>query len=331
MKVIISGEVVDTLGSDVWKLHQLLIYACEGRHAVFFDSPAAQARCLETFDPATRVAYARALDLTARASTSLSADVATVRVDVVTRPLWEDPVAVLPLNEAVAMLREPLGVLVENAANDWSFLLGVMRPSERKRLQDAVSNGWVEPLHGGGSDLPAQLQARLQSPHRGLRTFVMFDSDRRHPDELQPEWKPEHSESCQGFEAEMVARSELPSRYWMLSRRFIESYMPEVELRGGAARIANAGTIDAFYRMNRDERWYFNMKKGFEGDEKIENKHRCRNLYATIDASDRVALHKGFGRQLAERYALERPDEFDWDPEARLEASKVIPRLMRLL
>jgi hypothetical protein len=331
VRVIIFEDALNAPGIETWQLHELLIFACSGRHVVSFDSPATRNRCLQTFDPQARADYERVMGLNARAAGTLPADVATVHVRATASPHWEDPVAVLPVADALALLRERLGILVENAANDWSFLLGIMRASDRDRLRRAVDQDWAVALHGGGGTLNAQLRARLAVPKQSLRTFVMFDSDRRHPDELNPAWTPSYPETCDAVEIEALTRAQMPHRYWMLQRRSIESYMPEPELRGEASRIANRDTSDAFYRMTRDERWYFNMKKGFAGDEPAENNHRRRNLYASINASDHAALYKGFGRQLAEHYAHATAREFDWDAEARREAAAVIPRLMRLL
>lgn len=328
MKVIVSGDVLGDPAISVWKLHQLFSHACEGRHVLAFDPPKALDSWLDARDPQTRAAYAQAIRLATRAVAVLPADVATVRVEPTVSPRWEDPVAVLPLDDALEILSEPLGILVEDADNDWAFLLGIMRTSERNRIKAAVTKRWAEPLHGGGSGIKSRLEARLKHHAKRFRTFLMFDSDRRHPDELDPSWKPQGKEGCEGYEVEQMARRSLPERYWMLRRRFIESYMPEAELRNGASVIASRDTVDAFYKMSQIERWYYNMKKGFEGDAPKENKDRRRELYKTADEK---ALWRGFGKGLADRYlqALER--EFDWDPEAREEASLALSRLLRLL
>jgi hypothetical protein len=254
-----------------------------------------------------------------------------VRIEVDSAPRWDDPEAVLPLDSALAVLREPLGILIENADNDWSFLLGLMRPSERGRLSNAVTKSWAEPLHGGGGTLPRRLTARCAIPQKALRTFALFDSDRRHPDELDVNWKPQNQENCQGYLTEQAVRSALPDRYWMLERRFIESYMPRAELPLGASPVTHPDAVDAFFRMTPDERWYFNMKHGFRGDEPQENKHRRRALYAAVSPDDQKALHTGFGRQLADHYSHATTREFDWDIDARREATEALPRLMRLL
>lgn len=336
MRVIVSGDVLDDAASEVWELHELLGFACRDRHAVFFDPPSALEKCLATFEQSSRIIYERAISLAARKASTFPADVATIRIEVTMSSRWEDPLAVLPLREALAVLREPLGILLENADNDWNFLRGIMRRSERERMQRAVDEGWAAPLHGGGDTLQKQLEARLEVPRKGLRTFVMFDSDRLHPDELANTWTPvrpgHRPAACKAFEWEKLTRSKLPFRYWMLQRRFIESYIPKSELSKGASDKTPSGAVDAFYRMSRDARWYFNMKNGFDGDSKRHDKDRCLELYKLIIATpDHDLLKKGFGENLAEHYAESTIREFDWDPDALHEASTAIPRLMRLL
>ena len=43
MKVVVSAKVVAAITgtADARKLHQLLAYACDGRHTVFFEEPTA--------------------------------------------------------------------------------------------------------------------------------------------------------------------------------------------------------------------------------------------------------------------------------------------------
>lgn len=333
MKVEVSKAVVTSaIGSqDLMKLHQLLIFACEGRHVVLFDSHDALNACLNTFEPGCRSIYGSLLAQMGRSAAHLPADVATIRIDNDVPESWNDPLAILSLDRAVVTLAEPLGILVENAENDWFFLLGIMRPSERRKMICAVKKGWVRPLHGGGSNLESELPRRLASPEKGLRTFLLFDSDRRHPEELDPAWAPTAPEACQGFNVQKLLPSELKSRHWMLKRRFIESYMPEIEMKKAVSANIHSDAVNAFFRMGVNARWYFNMKKGFKGDDPVENRHRCRDLYDNVNAADRDALNVGFGRTLADQYQQALFTEFNWDAEARQEALVSLPMLMRLL
>lgn len=239
-------------------------------------------------------------------------------------------------------LEQPeLGILVENADNDWSFLLGVLRvvlrAPELSRMDRAVKERWAVPLHGGGDTLGARLNARLEDVATRLRTFVMFDSDRLHPEEFAPSWTPERPGqrpvACEAFHWELRAQAALPDRYWRLQRRFIESYMPKDELAHGAARGTHADAVEAFLRMNRDQRWHFNMKKGFQGDSRRDDWERCRDLYDSLNErpEDRRALEKGFGGTLADLYQEALTRAFAWDAEAQEEASTVKRKLLGLL
>ncbi len=178
------------------------------------------------------------------------------------------------------------------------------------------------------------MDARLSVPEKGLRTFVMFDSDRLHPDEFEDTWTPERPghrpAACQAFEWEQITRARLTSRYWMLRRRFIESYMPKTELPLAAEADTHPDAIDVFHRMSQDQRWYFNMKKGFGGDARRHDVDRRRDLFPQ-DLIDCEPLQRGFGEKLADHYSQATKSEFDWDPEARREAAEALPRLMRLL
>jgi hypothetical protein len=259
----------------------------------------------------------------------LPANVATIHIEQTAVPRWEDPLAILPLDDALAVLSEPLGIVVENAANDWSFLLGTMRPSEKARVVRAVDLRWVEPIHAGGATMKALLQARLAGRGRGLRTFAMFDSDRRHPRELEAAWAPVPPQACQGYEIEQFGKAHIPNRFWMLARRSIESYIPRRRLEGVPG--ANAAATAAFYDMAKDARWYFNMKRGFHGDDVPENAGRSLDLYDEVGADARQCLANGFGRSVANEYSAAIVESFDWDADCLAEVSSVMPRLMRLL
>lgn len=207
-----------------------------------------------------------------------------------------------------------------------------MRPSERRRVLDSVSKRWAQPVHGGGATLYKVLEKRLESSPIGLRTFVMFDSDRMHPDELLDGWttvRPgKRPAGCQAYKWEQLTKRDLPKRYWMLQRRFIESYMPHIELE---KVDVNLDITSAFCRMSQKQRKYFNMKDGFSQDKNRDDKERCGNLYSTLSVEDRDTLQRGFGPKLANHYVNAGLYEFNWDDDARIEADRALPNLMRLL
>lgn len=337
MKVIVSGEVISTISvtNDVWKLHELLVLACQGRHTVFVDPPTSLTTWLASLDPLSQSSFTSAIDFCARQATTFPPDAATIHIVQSGITAWADPVATLKLDDALEVLRESLGVFVENSENDWHFLCKIMRPSERKRIENAVRKGWVTPLHGGGSTLLAQVESRTQNLSKALRTFVLFDSDRLHPDECAKDWMPirpgKPRATCQAYEWEQVFQLKLTKRYWMLQRRFIESYMPLSEIGAASSKQVHADAVEAFTRIPTAGRWYFNMKEGFAGDEKRHDKERCQDLFAHLSQQDRIALEKGFGSKLAHHYGKENNSEFNWDDDARKEAERALPNLMRLL
>lgn len=331
MIAILSDGVIDATSktTDVTKLHKLFGFASEGRHVLITTSQTETSRWLETLDLPTRTAYKQALELSARATATLSSD--TARVQIIQNnniSTWDTFSSKLNIDDALKLLEEPLGILLENANNDWHFLNRIIRSSERVRLQRAVDARWAEPLHGGGSDLVQRIADRTSSIAKRLRTFVLFDSDRRHPDELHPDWEPKAPEACQGFTTEKSITDANIGGYWRLSRRFIESYMPRQEL---AKAATDAAAVDAFFRLSRPGQWYFNIKKGFKDDAKAENAHRAKDLYTNVKQEDKELLHLGFGRKVADQYSASETVEFDWDQEALQEALHAAPKLMRLL
>ena len=332
MKIVLSEDVFKiSTTDDAWKLHKLLTFSCEGRHTIACTSPVLLEEWLSQIDAPTASAYRTAVNLSGRNSAVLPYNSATVFIKDTHSPVWNDPEAELSIDDALKLLKEPLGILLENSENDLFFLLGIMRPSERARMKRAIENRWAIPVHGGGSNIVAQLNKRLSQEFVGLRTFVLFDSDRRHSAELDLNWAPQSSESCQGYIVETVVRPKLPMRFWMLARRFIESYMPKSVLVKAPSQAGTPAAIEAFFRLSEHGRWFFNMKKGFNGDLAHENRHRSRDLYDGIDPEDKVQLENGFGSGLANLFGGAVENEFEWDNEALREASEKIPNLMRLL
>lgn len=330
MRVIISGDAAQqaSQSSDVMRLHQLFAFAWTGRHRITFDPPDCLNAWLASLDPATRSCYENVIRQSARGA--YPADIATIMIGFANLETWSDPLAHLSLANAITVLNESVGILLENRTNDWAFLRQIMRKEDRERLDRAVQERWAEPLHGGGSDLEKNLKARLTVASQALRTFVIFDSDRLHPDEWSDDWASHrigtNPVSCRAFEWERLTKAHMPQRYWVLKRRFIESYMPRAALENHASDEI----VDAFFRLSKPGRWYYNMKKGFLQDDKRDDAERRKELAFAANEADRKILGRGFGENLAEQFSKV-TKEFNWDDDAREEADQIIPRLMRLL
>lgn len=327
MKVLIDNDVIAwAMQNDVTALHELILHLCRGRHQLIGNfNP-----WFVTLDATTATAYQNAMNLSLRAAVTAANNVATVHVKMNASGSWTDPIAELSLGDALRILREPLGVIVENSMNDWNFLRNITTQGVRQRLDHALAEGWVDILHGGGADIVSIIEGRASLNHKILRTFALFDSDRHHPDELAAGWQPPENSTCQGYITECAARQFLGDRYWMLARRYIESYLPRAELEKHEAANRNvpSGATAAFFNLPEQARWYFDMKKGFNSDCKNSAVVRQRGIFAAVNPDDRLRLASGFGRP-SSRYSEN--NNFNWDPAAKAEAAAQVSRILRLI
>lgn len=333
MRVVLTADAVAVILADQAKsskLHTLLGHARDGRHTVVVDPENALDGWLSTIDAASRNEYGRALQLCAREALLQGRDIATIKIAAGPVATWDDPLAELSLDLTLDVLAEPLGVLVENAENDFAFILSLMSLSQRESFRRKIEQRWIESLHGGGSDAIARLRARSARPAMKLRTYFMFDSDRLHPDECDPSWdgsSPDGSRvECQAFRWEPEVMQHLSGRYWRLHRRFIESYMPIDELQE-----ENSTAAEAWGRLSDEQRWFYNMKDGFAKDLGRHDSARARDLYRDVTDEDRAALERGFGSKLAARFQKADNHCFNWDRAALTEARHQISQLLRLV
>jgi hypothetical protein len=334
MKVIIEEAMVDdafACGMDV-ALSQLLAHAFSGRDAFCFRSDAALEKCLSLYSEEKRERFAKALDAAILQGTKNYANPLTILVQAIPTSKWDETVPKLTLPDAVALLNERFAILLEDEANDWAFLKGILEPEERALLSEYEQARWLEVLHGGGTKLLPILKKRLRSPHLALRTFVMFDSDRMHEDELAPDWQPQVGKNdCHALKYEAALNEKYPHHYWRVERRFIESYMPLPELENWATAKGKENAFQSFACLSEQQRWYYNMKSGFAGDNSTA-KIRQKGLYAGVTGVQRSHLEKGFDKHLANHYATANQDApWAWDQAALAERDSIVPNLLRLL
>lgn len=360
MRVVFCVEALASVTTAPWRLHQLLAMACEGQHRLLFDSPETEEACLATLEERVRRSYQHALAQGRLQAIKAPRDAVTLFIRNVEADMLSGTTATVNLASALVILTERLAFFLEDNKNDWCFFRGIMRgvmtAEEYRILADAVCKGWAHAVHGGGvSKLKETIETRCSETAFRLRTFIIFDSDRLHPREVS--WTREspdrHKAANQTLELQALMFRHFEQSHWTLQRRYIESYMPRSELESWErSEEKNRGTsspairIDAFFRMNREQRWYFNMKRGFFQDllEKKKDgvtegrfdKGRIGNLYDDVKherPADWQALLHGFDDKLGHWYQrLEDPGcSFDWDPEAREEAALVKGRVLRML
>lgn len=328
MRVLVDDDVIENAveNSDFIHLHELMAHACRQRHFIIGNFEP----WLGKLDVHTCNGYRSALAYSIRAVGAQIQGTATIHIKKNARGLWVDPLAELSLVDALRLLQEPLGIIVENAKNDWNFLRKISTTITRDLLDKALADGWITILHGGGADMVANISSRANYKYQALRTFAMFDSDRHHPDELDSNWIPIHPIKCQGYLTEQSALQYLGNRYWRLERRFIESYLPKSEVEVVEASNGNIprGASDVLFRLPKKSRWYYNMKNGFAY---IKNSAHIRQqaLYDAVTDRDKMLLAIGFPNA-ASRYTDSDAD-FAWDKEAQDEAKAQLPKLLRLI
>lgn len=189
---------------------------------------------------------------------------------------------------AAELLRRPLKLLLENRRNDLAFLLRMAEPSSRRRLEQALAKGWVEPEMGGG--LP-ELKRRIEALRAAsttaekialARLWVMFDRDSSAEDRSRPSTL---SEATRAVCCELD--EPWPLAHHQLVRRSIESYVPAEALRSWWPEQVDPTMTDKVRQREVRERqrrveWLlhppqngglsaearrcFNFKKGLRGD-----------------------------------------------------------------
>jgi hypothetical protein len=194
----------------------------------------------------------------------------------------------LSLDAALAILRQPFVVLVEDFENDWLFVKLLAGPKWRSYLEKWEASGWIKVQHGGGGRLLPQL-AKLHP----LRAWVVFDSDARAPGQPDPNAE-KISAKCR----------ELQIGHHMLRRRAAENYLPleALELWTRKIRKDRRMAFVVFADFSFDQRCHFAMREGFKkkGDRKVDPKAEFFGDYA-----NHPFLMKGFGTEVRDLFREE--------------------------
>ncbi|WDF96095.1 hypothetical protein [Aeromonas dhakensis] len=332
MLTIIKSDVISKHinSNNHYLLDKLKLFASENRHHIIFENNDELDAWLSK-DLNSGHFYKESIKQNNRAAILLPNTQKKIIVTADDISTWGSFEATLTLNEAINVLETPLYVLVENSDNDWHFLLKTLDQASRDRLKHHKENRWLLPIHGGGSQITDRIIEHSQKPSDKFRVFCIYDSDRRHPDELDQNWLPVGGQGCQGYVTQQSADTHIPHSHHMLSRRFIESYIPRKQLEQCIGKNQNVSQekIDAYFRLSKDGRWFFNMKKGFAADNNHENAGRAKIMYQGITPADKTFLNNGFGGNIADIYTQD--GDFDWDDDARHEFAQITPRIMSYL
>jgi hypothetical protein len=214
-----------------------------------------------------------------------------VRVSAVDEPSWDRTGPRLPPRAAVQLLARPLCLLVENKTNDGAFVTTVAPKERRAQLTRALEEERVEFVHGGGSDIKAQVRAVAERPDQILRYWVMFDSDA-----LQPGTPSEDARELQ----EICDKAKIA--HHMLQRRAAENYLPVKALEcwwnlsSGNTKNRRRRSVQAFAAMESPQRRHYNMRHGFNGD-------RERGIPPLFDDQrEHPDLQNGFGASIRDLF-----------------------------
>lgn len=202
---------------------------------------------------------------------------------------------------AATVINRPLQVFLENDESDRSFLTSAISSFAAWCERD-----WIEPMMGGGNPMGAKITAAGADALLRWRTFFVFDSDRLHPDELDPVWTPPAGDGCQGHEFETLCTDIPHNRWHCLERRSIENYLPASVLQIRDADL----TETLFGHPVGDMAHFFNMKLGLKGDgvspidpKKTVRAARSQGVWTALSPGDVTTLERGFGRNVAQEFA----------------------------
>jgi hypothetical protein len=227
-------------------------------------------------------------------------------------------VTAFDLANHAADLCRPAVVVVEDHSSDGSYIRSIARVFGATRLELALSEGWLEVQHGGGSRLVKVAETAVQRYRCLTRVVALLDSDRMVPAQR----------TAAHDKADRLRRAGVLVH--VLELREAENYVPNRVLhRIGRPREASR-KLDLLSRLAPNQRGYLDMKSGFgPGDRPPTVPAEQRALYADLDRRVLLGLRGGFGRDLLQRLEAmsDGLSERDFHPLG----PDIVPELRRML
>ncbi|SDA14724.1 hypothetical protein [Sphingomonas sp. NFR15] len=201
----------------------------------------------------------------------------------------------LPLDEVLRLLDRPKRLWVENDRNDRYFWLAMMASDLREMFLDFERRGVVEFSSRGGLDeLRASLEAQVARGASGpLDSWVLFDSDGEVPG---------HRSASANAMASFCQAAGIS--HHCLSRRAIENYLPLKALWSWAdgaksdRRPMRRAAVDAYKRMNVEQRYHYHLKSGWPKPES----QQVKDFYASVSQRDKISLRNGISNNIAQQF-----------------------------
>ena len=196
--------------------------------------------------------------------------------------------------EALRLAEEPLCILVENRFSDGPFVERVV-----KELDKSLHTLWNRPGKpvridsvGGKGQMRQEVEHRTSGQPYRPRLVAIVDSDRKSPDD---DSSPDARRLCRACE-----KRGLPC--WILAKREAENYLPRILLLARQdAGEDHEQRVDAWDRLNDDQKNFFDMKSGLpNAPSDVE-----RDLFGELSPADRKILSDGFGPKVDKCWTLQ--------------------------
>jgi len=170
---------------------------------------------------------------------------------------------VFTVGECITYLNQPLCIIVENEENDKCFVNAILSEFLPRSLKIDVGqyeqDNWLKYDGAGGKvNVASKIKNRYNSSgckSKMLKIFVIFDSDKRCPDDT-----PKNTV----LESELKKYS-IP--YHELEKRSIENYMPDSIISGQYIYTNhNADWINAYLNLTEQQKDYISIAEGYSKD-----------------------------------------------------------------
>jgi hypothetical protein len=299
MNVNLAEELFTSHAVDEATIIQLICMAFEGRHRVF---PRIHPEALDKWlsrhssNVVDKCKFCIEESLTAASLDNCDQDVQV-------RPRTDDWSNLkLSPDSALTFLQSPIEVWFENDLNDSSFLLSCVTDETSKKLREFEERRWVQFQNAGGIGSMSSRISRM-AENRRRSTIFIFDSDSRLP-----------GVRSRQAHAVITACNERHIQYHCLSRRSIENYIPTKTLKKWAYHPGVQGRdsrvrkqrVRAFESITEEQRFFYNLKLGFDGDvagntngEWISRKDEIDRLFVGISDENRNHLRSGIQKDIA--------------------------------
>ncbi len=265
----------------------------------------------------------------------------------------------LTLIDAVALLREPVHLVLENARTEPAFVRHLAGPTDGATLRTLMAEPGRIETHGGGSgEAKKWIEALTKGGptpdqwRRVLRAWILFDQDAGDLDALEPSSSAvEIMNACES----VVSVYGIGMSWICLRRRELESYVPDRGLHEESQQN-HASLVQQViaWRSNPFQMahaWALDLKNGLRGDLRVDlpqadrealkkrtlplAAHMLKLPFSQLAPADVGLLDNGFGDRFGKAlrgeidpaWACDLPTEYDRGPADQVSRSLLVTSL----